>query len=524
MDQENRIKLFEPGRAGAWFALLMLLCAAYAGRHWLISDGFIDAARDESLYLPAILRNSNPALYPRDYFLGHFQLATGLFLDLSSWLLRLAGGDYRFLFLSVSTTLLFIFISGIFVLVRSITGSPAASFLAGLVLMRPREAMGGVGFAVYVGNYQPRIFIDALTPWFFWALLRSDSVLHYVLLGFSLGFASWLYPVYPLQLAILFILLAFFMKRYRGAAALAIAFSGIFIPYHLRSALAAAGPLIGNASQAALYRWEGMIYPRAGGIVVQFMRNFSLPLGLGLAGLAALRGSIAANPKLRLLLAAVPMAAALIAAAYLSYISPATIPLLLLRVGRLYHMIFLVIGAAGAAALFSRGGKPLLKSAYLGLVLANILVTAPLSLSRGSGPAADYGPATREKKDFLAAAAAVKRLTPLDSIFLIPTEQLNNFPVYSERGIVVSYKTAPWGSDPALLARWYEAYGKVRAAYESGDFSRIKEAAREYGADYILLYRGTAKTREIPVIRYGNFEIYRAGPLPGATVSGKGAI
>ncbi|MDA8243779.1 MAG: hypothetical protein M0025_06620 [Elusimicrobia bacterium] len=506
-------------RTWAWLGLLLLAAAVYAGRHWSVYDGFVDAARDESIYLPAILKHARPGLFANDYFLSHFQLSTGVFLDLSSFFLKLAGGDYRAFLLTYSTALLFVFVSGVFVLARSLTGSPAAASLAGLLLMRPREAMGGVGFAVYVGNYQPRMFIDALTPWLFWLFLRNGAERTQLLIGGVLGLASLFYPVYPLQLAAVLFLMALFLGRRRGAVLLGLAFTAFFLPYNFHSMARAAAPFTAATRAIIDYRWQGQIYPDLPTMAGEFLRNFSLPLALAAAGLWAAPGLLRAGGRFRAFLWVVPAVLIVMAAGFLSYLVPAGLPVMPQRLGRLFHLLFLIAGASGAAALFSEPGRSAAKSVCAGLVLANLLFTSPLRLPGGRGEAA-RGPAPYDQADFLTVAAEVRRATPQDAVFLIPPKSLNNFMIYAERGIVTSYKTVPSVSDPEVLARWYADYRKVSDAYSSGDLGRLRAVAAEYGAGYILVLGASPATKEKPLFGAGEFRVFPAARRRGA----KGAV
>ncbi|HBE88608.1 MAG TPA: hypothetical protein DDW67_05645 [Elusimicrobia bacterium] len=505
-------RLMSPGSwtPGTWLWLLMSICAVYAARHWFIYDGFVDFFRDEATYLPVIFKHSDPSLYPKDYFLANFHTATGFFLDVSSGLLRFAGGDLKTFLLSSSTVLLFVFVSGVFVLVRALTGNPAAAFLAGLLLIRPREAMGGVGFAVYVGNYQPRIFIDAVTPWLFWGLLAHGTLRAHIVIGVFLGLASWFYPVYPMQLAAAFVLISVIMKRSREALSLGAAFIVPFVLYHFPALLRAAPPLTETAVQALNFRCGDDVYPRAGVILGQFSRNFSLPLALGLAGFAACPDCVRKNFKLRSFLLTVPVVAVIIVAGVLVYLIPAALPLLPLRLGRLYHLVFLSVGAACAVPVMARRGSPYLKGLLALLVLANLLYTSPVTFSRGSGQGRRAEVTASEKDDFLAVAEAARSLTPVDAVFLIPPDGANHFSVYSRRAIVVSFKTLSSLTDSKILEYWFKTYRDVAAAYRSGDLGTIRKAASRYGADYVLL-ADEAQTPEPPLFRRGRYSIYPVG-------------
>jgi len=497
---------------GAWLTLMMVLCAAYAARHWFIYDGFIDATRDEAIYLPAILRNSDPALYAKDFFVTHFQVASGLFLRVSSALLSLAGGDYRLFLLGSSTALLFIFTSGVFFLVRSLSGSSAAALLSGLLLIRPRSAMAGVGFPVYLGNYQPRIFIDALTPWFFLGFLKAESRSGFLLLGASLGFVSWFYPVYPLQLAAFFMLLAVFRKRVPGALFLGLGFTAFFAPYYSRDILHGAGAITPETARILAWRNGDMFYPQAGAIFTQFVNNFSLPLALALAGTAAISREVRAQWPVRVLLFSFYAVTALLAASFLSYIFSPLGQVLLQRSGRLYHFIFLITGAIGAAALFGEKGKTVHKALYACLITATFIITDPQALFNMPVQKNPHVVYEFPKAEFLAVAEKAGRLTPPDAIFLIPPDGYNNFSIYAKRGIVVSYKTLSSLGDPAIIKRWYDTYNSVRAAYASGDINELRAAAHEYSADYILVRNGSFAAADTPVIKTDEFTVYKADP------------
>jgi hypothetical protein len=498
----------------------MSVCAVYAARHWLTYDGFIGASRDEVIYLPAILKNSDPALYPDDFFLSNFQVATSFFLDLSSGLLSLAGGDYRIFLLSTSTALLFVFISGVFAMMLRLTGSPAAALLAGLLLLRPREAMGSVGFAVYVGNYQPRIFIDAITPWVFWALLRFGPPGGPAVVGFILGLASCFYPVYPVQLSALLVLILLFMKRGRDAGLLALTFSVPFVACHFQSLVAASQPLTEAAAAVIERRWYGQFYPRGEVLAYEFIRNFALTGAFAAAGAAASPGLLSGRPGFRYILLVVPAAAALMAAGYLSYDVPALLPLMPQRLGRLFHLVFISIGAAGTAALMERKGRVYLKFLLLGLLSANLCYTGPVPPVRTRETAAVTSTAA-EKKDFLFVAEAARELTPRDAVFMIPPRGADNFQLYSRRSVVVSYKNLSSILDPKVLEYWDRACSDVAAAYASGDPGRIKETASLYGAEYVL-FSGTAAPAGTPVFSSGGYSVYRTEGIRKGASSGKG--
>ncbi len=502
-------------QARLWFSLLMLLCAAYAGRHWIIYDGYVPATRDESMFLPVILKNSTPALYARDYSVNNFHLASGVFLDFSSAWLKLAGGNLRVFLLGASTALLFIFIAGVFFLVRHLTGNPAASLLAGLLLMRPRPATAGTGFAVYVGNYQARTFIDALTPWFFLGYFKSGSAAGKLLLGCLLGAVSWFYPVYPAQLAALFALLSLLQGRVRDAVALSAGFAVIFAPYYFQAIVHGAGPLTPEAVRIVIGRWGNQVYPQVWGLISEFLWYFSLPLALFLVSGGA-RKAEGESGDMRTFRLAGLAAAALIAASFLSYAFPVLLPLMLQRLGRLYHLIFLVCGAAGAVVLFSKEGRPALKAACLALVLLNLAVIDPRSLFEDFYPGLSANVSAPEKGELLALAALARKSTPVDSIFMVPPDGFNNFSLYSERGIVVAFKTTSAVNDSRVLEYWKTAYDKARAAYAGGDFSKLKALARNYGADYVLVASGTFKTDEKPVMEAGSLKIYTLGGLDAA--------
>lgn len=504
---EKAARLSASRQTRLWFCLLMLLCAAYAGRHWILYDGYVPATRDESMFLPVILKNSNPALYARDYFVNNFHLASGVFLDFSSAWLKLTGGNLRVFLLGASTALLFIFIAGVFFLVRHLTGNPAASLLAGLLLMRPRPATAGTGFAVYVGNYQARTFIDALTPWFFLGYFKAGSAAGKLLLGCSLGAASWFYPVYPAQLAALFALLSLFQARARDAAALSAGFAVLFVPYHLQAIINGAGPLTSEAARIVVGRWGNQVYPQVWGLISEFLWYFSLPLALFLASGGARKAEGESGDMQTFRLAGLA-AAALIAASFLAYVFPVLLPLMLQRLGRIYHLIFLVCGAAGVSVIFSKEGRQMLKAACLALVLLNLAVIDPRSLAGVVYPSLNAAEPVPAKNELLALAALAKKSTPVDSIFLVPPYGFNNFSLYSERGIVVAFKTTPSVNDSRVLEYWKTAYDKARAAYADGDFLKLKALGRDYGADYVLVSSGTFKTREAPVMEAGSLKIY----------------
>ena len=509
--------LFAPSRWRFWLVMLMAFFAVYAGRHWLLYDGFVEATRDESIFLPLILKKLDPSLYQRDFFVNNFQLASGAFLSLSAVWLKLCGGDYRLFLLGGSTAWLLIFVLGVFFLAKRITGNPVAAFLAGVLLTRPRPATAGVGFAVYLGNYQARSFVDALTPWFFLAYLRPGSSYGKLLLGTALGACSWFYPVYPAQLAGLFTLMCLMEKHPREAISVAAGFSLLFLPYYWPAITQAAGPLTEAAARVISDRWGNQVYPQVGVLMGEFCWYFSLPAAAAVLGAALTRGYAFNGCGMRSLVLAGAAAAMLIAVSFLGYFFPVFLQLMLQRMGRMYHLIFLLAGAAGAAAFFTVRKRYVLKLAYAAALLLSFGFTDPKEFVYarfGFQPAAS--PAVR-KDELLEISRIAEERTPVDSMFLIPPEGMNNFSLYSKRGIVVSFKTPSSIRDSRVLEYWAGAYTKAREAYSGRDFLRLKKVAMEYGSDYIMIHSGSFRTGEPPEFKTKNLEVYA---VPAQQASG----
>jgi len=99
--------------------------------------------------------------------------------------------------------------------------------------------------------------------------------------------------------------------------------------------------------------------------------------------------------------------------------------------------------------------------------------------------------------------------TDPNAIFMLPPNGASIFRLFTERGLVVSVKDgSASGFSKEYAERWFETYQTVRRAYHSLDPDTVVDAAKEYNADYILIYEDVPLPLEL-VFNNFNYWIYK---------------
>jgi len=169
-------------------ALLAGGAVAFAVVATLNAGGYRYGASDQAFYIPAILHQLDPALYPRDWPMIGAQGRYFLLDELLAGVIRATGLSLPALFLAAQAATLIALFAGAVGLGRAVLVSPWAmtAWLAALTL---RHRIAGTGANTLEGYFHPRVLVCGLglvslalllrgRPWWALALAVMTGALH----------------------------------------------------------------------------------------------------------------------------------------------------------------------------------------------------------------------------------------------------------------------------------------------------------------------------------------------------------
>jgi len=161
---------------------------AFALLATLNAGGYRYGASDQAFYIPAILHQLDPALYPRDWPMIGAQGRYFLLDELLAGVVRTTGLSLPSLFLAAQAATLLALFAGAVGLGRAVLVSPWATtaWIAALTL---RHRIAGTGVNTLEGYFHPRVLVCGLglvslalllrgRPWWAMALAATSGALH----------------------------------------------------------------------------------------------------------------------------------------------------------------------------------------------------------------------------------------------------------------------------------------------------------------------------------------------------------
>jgi hypothetical protein len=486
-------------------SLVVVVLALVRGLN-LTAAPFTDWTHDEVYYIALAFQQEDRGLYPRDALFQEFRRAIpAAYPAFVEGAIRLVGSPEMALRV-VPTVLLTIYLLGLSLLVRRLTGSVAAGLASALVASHTWPTPFLLGVGIEPGRLFPRDTTTALLPWLLLLLERGHARLPFLL-------ASLLVFLHPISTPQVFVvLLAWRFSRSTGPGA------GVRdllrdLPLFAICALPFAAVLLRLPDRSPppleLVRLR-MPYalPPPAIDVARFLFVHLLPLALiGGVGLAA--GRFVGGGRR-------PLLALIVAAGGISLLGAATGGVAELRpfqpiraVQYLYLPLFVGTGALLARAVASR------RLAATALALAAVVVLSRPAHSIGllGGIAARAGLGERPtnfllqtdpetmravlaascvdmgggRSDFIELARFARERTDRADLFLLPPVGLDHWRVHALRGAFVTWKD---GGVITLSRRyaelWHERFERVVRLYASHDAQGFGEMLASGDVQFVV--------------------------------------
>ncbi len=454
--------------------LLVLLLLTMLG---ILLQGYHPGAEDDGVYLSAIKKDLNPALYPHDSDFFMLQLQATVF-D------KVVAGSVRLTHLPVGVALLaWQFVSTFLLLwgcwrisrrcFRESSTQWAAVTMVAVLLTLPVS-----GAALYLSDQylHPRVLATAIVLAAVVAILDQKRVLAALLLAGA-------FLVHPLMAAFgvsYCVLLAWKQSPLSTMPlALMLPLGWIFEPTSPAWQQAAQTRDYYYLSRWHWYEWLGVVAPM---ILLWWFRRMALrdgsPVLARMASRLVLYGSVQ------------------LAVAVIILVIPGLDRLRPFQPMRYLHLLYLLF------VLFAGGliGQKILR----GHVFRWLLLFVPLSLGmfiaqRQTFPATEHmeWPGQKSHNAWLQAFSWVSQNTPVDAMFALdpyymqrPGEDFHSFRALAERSTLADYVKDPSVSTqvPRLAVRWQKEVAAQQGwqHFQAQDFQRLKQ---EFGVNWVVLER-----------------------------------
>ncbi len=454
-------------------------------------QGYHPGVEDDGVYLAAIKKDLNPALYPHDADFFRVQLQATIFdkvIAASVRLTHLPVGGMVLLWQFISITLI---LWGCLRIARRVFAEPHAQWAA-VALVAALLTLPVAGTALYLDDQylHPRALATAAILAAIVAVLDRRQILA----GFLLALA---FVMHPLMASFGISYCAFLWwrgeKSSTFSAAAVLPLGWVFEPTSPAWQQAANTRDYYYLSRWHWYEWLGVIAP--------------LFLLWGIYRLARRNGStvqenmVQARVALRLVLFGVfqlAVALAIMLPPSLDRLRPFQ-PMRFLHL--LYLIFFLLVGGLIGQRILGR-------QAYRWLLLFVPLAVGMFWAQRQTFPATPHveWPGARPRNSWVEAFEWIRQNTPSDSLFALdpyymelPGEDFHSFRALAERSALADYvKDAPVATQvPSLAARWKKEVDAQQGwtNFQAGDFQRLQ---RSFGLNWVVLEQPGVKGMECP--------------------------
>jgi hypothetical protein len=521
----------------------LFFAAIYAAEGFLFKDYNVDEFQVATGYLV----DTQPGIYPRDFVWGKADMVRNLHMSvrrLMEFTNFVTGGivsepiDLFLLWLPVCQAVFFI---GIYLLASRFTRNRWASFLIACSFMLTRRIVWDWWGLGPTYTMSARGLVLCCLPLMLWWYFRCERRLTWLIPSFlAWGAICNLHPLSGWGAVELLGITLLIADRFRWRTWLEVLAMGIctlvgsayFISQWLHVAVVPAGQqATGEIAREFLAQFGGLT-PPARKFVVGFLQDITLPLILTLWGFWRWRKSAASPPSderpLRVLylfpVVTVVMTVLVMAAGYAMRSAGVNVPIMVAEHSRSIKLIYLAMTVWMAFALsfwiqdhvrpLAKWGVPIALALALmcinfpGHKLANHLLCS-LKWTTAREVRSHCERLEGDRADFEVAAWA-RANTPKDALFYFDSYE---FRYYSRRSLVFCwFDKACVGYHPSKeLEEWILRRDRVLPLKKAGDARGMLDAAREFGADYlVVLNSGHPMPDGKPVWSNSRYFVYRA--------------
>lgn len=525
----------------------LVLGAALAFAAIYTAEGFLfkDYNLDEFQVATGYLKDRDPGMYSTDFVWSKAEMVRNLHVSvrrLMQFTEFITGGilsepiDLFLLWLPICQAVFFV---GIYLLASRFTGDRWASFLIACSFMLTRRILWdwwGLGPTYTMSARGP---VLSCLPLMLWWYFRCEGRLTWLIPSFLIwGGISNLHPLSgwgAVELLGVTLLVAdrFRWRAWREGLVMGVCTlvgSSYFISQWIQVAVVPEGQQATGAVARDFLAQFGGLTPPTRKYLLSFLQDVSLPLVLSLWGFWRWRKSASSPPSdersLRVLylfpLVTVVMTILVMAGGYTMRSAGFSVPIMVAEHSRSIKMIYLTMSVWMAFALsfwmrdharrLPKWGVPIVLVLALmcinfpGHKLANHLLYS-LRWTTSREIQSHQKRLDEDRADYEVAAWS-RANTPREALFYFDSYE---FRYYSRRSLVFCWFDRPCvGYHPSKeLEEWIRRQDRVMPLRKTGDSRSMWNAAREFGADYLVVLNAWPALGEKPVWSNAKYSIYR---------------